>query len=358
MLHASSTAWTALLIAWAIASRRSAFAPASGLRRRHISATLRSGCQEATSALSAGSLPLGPAGLGLTPVPSADHSTPPESWSGRVRSPRRGVAPPPTSASGYRRRRAHDRESIQRPSIVRTRLETAPWERSWTGAIHVGDGDVVAARAPHPHDVPRIDDFALLAAKVYHAHLGLVSPDPSSSTKTVDEIQSVPHEGDERGAAEMCILPSPTRRPSGGGRTGRRSGCPLRGCRSPRLLRRADGNRRRPSPGDSPGPRRSRVVATDLLTDEGAGDGVGLQPPSERGVVIRRSPVSRSAFKTGCDSRRSRSASSLCARIIGAISRAASSREVSGSQGIWLVLGVDRVSVIALTSASPERCSG
>jgi hypothetical protein len=27
------------------------------------------------------------------------------------------------------------------------------------------------------------------------------------------------------------------------------------------------------------GPRRSRVVATDFLTDEGAGDGVGLQPP-------------------------------------------------------------------------------
>ena len=31
------------------------------------------------------------------------------------------------------------------------------------------------------------------------------------------------------------------------------------------------------------GPRRSRVVATDLLNDEGAGDGVGLQPPERTG---------------------------------------------------------------------------
>src|SRR5262245_50646421 len=70
-------------------------------------------------------------------------------------------------------------------------------------------------------------------------------------------------------------------------------------------------------------------------------------PPSERGVVIRRRPVSRSAFRTGCDSRRSRSASSLCARMIGAILRAASSREVSGSHGIWLVRDVDWLLVMA-----------
>src|SRR4029450_8307881 len=31
------------------------------------------------------------------------------------------------------------------------------------------------------------------------------------------------------------------------------------------------------------GPRRSRVVATDLLTDEGAGNGVGLQPSERTG---------------------------------------------------------------------------
>ena len=57
-------------------------------------------------------------------------------------------------------------------------------------------------------------------------------------------------------------------------------------------------------------------------------------PPSERGVLIRRRPVSRSAFKTGWDRRRSRSASSLCSSMIGAISRAASISDVSGSQGI------------------------
>ena len=48
---------------------------------------------------------------------------------------------------------------------------------------------------------------------------------------------------------------------------------------------------------------------------------------------MRRRPDSRSAFKTGRCSRRSRSASSLCARMIGAISRATSSSEVSGFQG-------------------------
>src|SRR4029453_4912984 len=112
------------------------FAPASGSRRRRISATLRSGCQEATDALSAGSLPLGPAGLGLTPVPSADHSTPPESCSGRVRSPRRGcVAPPPTSGSGYRTpprpRPGGDTADLDSAIPART---PPPWEKSWTGA--------------------------------------------------------------------------------------------------------------------------------------------------------------------------------------------------------------------------------
>ena len=60
-------------------------------------------------------------------------------------------------------------------------------------------------------------------------------------------------------------------------------------------------------------------------------------PPSERGVVIHRRPVSRSASRTGWDRRRSRSASWLCSRKIGAISRAMSMRDVSGSQCTSLV---------------------
>ena len=111
-------------------------APASGSRRRGISATLRSGCREATSALSAGSLPLGPAGLGPTPVPSAGRSMPPESWSGRVRSPRRAlVAPPPASASGYRTppRPRPGVDTAGPDSAIRAR-SPAPSGRSWTWA--------------------------------------------------------------------------------------------------------------------------------------------------------------------------------------------------------------------------------
>ena len=55
-------------------------------------------------------------------------------------------------------------------------------------------------------------------------------------------------------------------------------------------------------------------------------------PPRDRGVIIRRRPVPRSASKTGRDRRRSRSASWLYSRMIAAISRAASISEVSGSQ--------------------------
>ena len=64
---------------------------------------------------------------------------------------------------------------------------------------------------------------------------------------------------------------------------------------------------------------------------------------------MRRRPVSRSASRTGWDRRRSCSASALCSRTIGAISRAASISEVSGPQCISLVPCVDTSPVTTLT---------
>ena len=152
-------------------------APASGSHPPGISATLRSRCREATSGLNARSLRPSPTGLGPTRVPSADRSMPPESWSGRasVTSSRALRATPSIGVGMPVAGSAHDRESIKRAPIVRSWLEFRHHRKGpGLGHVDVGHGDVVAARAPHPHDVPRIDDFALFAGKVDHPHLGLV----------------------------------------------------------------------------------------------------------------------------------------------------------------------------------------
>ena len=99
MLHASSTAWTAPHRAPSPQQEVRPSAPASGSRRRRISATLRA---EASSRRPERRIASArPAGLAPMPVPSAGRSMPPESWSGRARSPRRApVAPLPSIGVG------------------------------------------------------------------------------------------------------------------------------------------------------------------------------------------------------------------------------------------------------------------
>ncbi len=58
--------------------------------------------------------------------------------------------------------------------------------------------------------------------------------------------------------------------------------------------------------------------------------GSASRPPRERGVNMRNNPDSCNTSGTGRDRRRSRSVSSLCSCITGAIRRAASIRVVSG----------------------------
>lgn len=66
--------------------------------------------------------------------------------------------------------------------------------------------------------------------------------------------------------------------------------------------------------------------------------GSASNPPRDRGVNIRKRPASYNASKTGRERRRSRSASSLCSRMIGAISRAASMSDESVSQCMAILL--------------------
>ena len=192
MLQASSTAWTALLIAWVIASRRSAFcfsewvSPSTHLRHASLRVS-RSNKRPERKIASAWpswtwadersfSRPLDATGV-LVRASSVTSS--------RVlrATPSIGVGIPvaaaPTSGSRY-----------SGPSIVGSGLEFRHHRKGpELGHIDVGHRDVIAARAPHPHGVPRVDDFALFAPKIDH-HLGIVPPDPSSSTKAVDAIQS------------------------------------------------------------------------------------------------------------------------------------------------------------------------
>ena len=141
----------------------------------------------------------------------------------------------------------------------------------------------MAAGAPHPHDVPRIDDLAPVAGEVDHAHLGLTRGGVLVDEDCRGEPVGVMTVADEGGSARDAIAVVGRRRGEwaaelGGDHDVRSAAVDLLGS-----LVGKTATEEGPVQRVLQGPRCGGVVATDLLTDEGAGDRVGLQPAERAG---------------------------------------------------------------------------
>ncbi len=188
--------------------------------------------------------------------------------------------------------RAHDRESVQRPPVVRSRLELRLHrERQVTGHEDVGDRDVVAPRAPHPHDVPGVDDLAPLPREVHHPHLGLIVGVGvgvhEDGRRDPVGVVAVAHERRTARDAVAAVDGDRLERPAelGGDQHVGTAAVDLLGS----LVGEA-GTEEGPVQRVLQGPGRGGVVATDLLADQRPRDRVGLQAAQRAGCGHAQQP--------------------------------------------------------------------